>query len=99
MENMELQMTDTPNYSDCADKCAFAKLVTDLSREIKHCIKYPLFVWTVGGLASTFLVVLLLLFATISNVNDNVNDIRLMMTDRMARIETRIDIIQPPDKK
>lgn len=97
---MELEMTaDTPNYNDCADRCAFAKLMTKLTEEVKHCIKYPLFTWIVGGISATFMGLLIVVFSVmisyggdisgkIDQLNTNVTNLRVEVTEKTTRIET-----------
>jgi hypothetical protein len=95
---METYMNAAKNDT-CLLHTVMENRVEDVEMKVDNCIRQSLFYWCVGGLSSVFVCILILLFTTISDVNNNVNKLRYDVTDRMARIETRIDLIQPMIKK
>ena len=93
-----LKMTNIER-DDCIEKCAFARAVTALSNEIKHCVKYPVFTWILSGAGGVIITLILLLFGQIGSMNDkldmvntNINTLKVEVVERVTKVETTIDI-------
>jgi hypothetical protein len=100
-------LTDMTNIErdDCAEKCAFARAVTNVSTEIKSKVGFGVFSWVIGGISATFMGLLILTISImitfggnintkLDQVNINVNNLRVESVEKITRIETKQIIME-----